>query len=191
MRTLRTFSLLLVIAAITAACGGASPAASEAVGESQGSEPSQGGQPSQGGAQSEGAAPSQAGGGGGGGGLNGSITYTISGAYTASGELAFFPLGSVFDSANGGWSATFAVDDVGTELIILNTLPGQETITFGDGTANIIGTVAADSENGCTFTQTRNDSGGLAGRMQCTAASLLSESGIGEVTLSAQWDAHP
>jgi len=42
MRPVRTFSIVTVITALTTACAGASPAASQG-GESQGSEPSQGG----------------------------------------------------------------------------------------------------------------------------------------------------
>ena len=183
MRHLRSYLALLAIAAITAACSG-SPGSSSGGASSDGSQPSTGSQPSQ-------AAASTGGGdGGGGGGANGSITYEITGGYEASGELPFQPLVSVFDASIGGWSATF-VDSGGGTIITLNTLSEAQAISFGDGTAVVIGASAAGSGQGCTFTITQNDAGGFSGHVECTDADASQESGTGKAKLTADWDAHP
>jgi hypothetical protein len=179
MRHLRPYLALLAIAAITAACSG-SP------GSSSGGEPSTGNQPSQAAASTGGGD----GGGGGGGGANGSITYEITGGYEASGELPFQPLVSVFDASIGGWSATF-VDSGGGTIITLNTAGEAQAISFGDGTAVVIGVSAAGSGQGCTFTITKNDASGLAGHVECTDADASQGSGTGKAKLTADWDAHP
>jgi hypothetical protein len=187
MRHLRPYLALLATAAITMACSG--PPGSSANGESQGGEPSTGSQPSQ-------AAASSGGGGGGGGGANGSITYELTGDYQASGELPFLVGGvSQWVESAGGWVANFANQD-GTAYILLNTqaaegTPGQ-IFTFGDGKV-ILAAGSGETGMGCTFNLTKNDSSGLSGDLDCTAA-IAADATTGaqkHVKVHAEWDAHP
>ena len=174
MRNLRPIIGFLAIAAITVACS--TPGASS------------GGQQSQapGASQRTGASePAASTGGGGGGGANGSITYQITGDYTASGELPFIPVASSF--ASGGWAAYFA--DTNGKVIQLNTDPGIALFGFGENTHVVSGVKGAN----CTFNFTKNDSGGLAGSMECHDTQLLTNAtgALGKVNVNAHWDAHP
>jgi hypothetical protein len=188
MRHLRPHLALLAMAALIAACSG--PPGSSSGGEgSQGGEPSTGSQPSQ-------AASSGGGGGGGGGGANGSITYELTGDYQASGELPFLVGGvSQWVDSAGGWVANFANTD-GTAYILLNTqaaegTPGQ-IFTFGDGKV-ILAAGSGETGMGCTFNLTKNDSSGLSGNLDCTAA-IAADATTGaqkHVKVHAEWDAHP
>lgn len=181
MPTLRPILALLIISAIAVACS--SPAGS--------SGPSA--QTSSGGGQPASSAPvastSGGGGGGGGGGANGSLTYQISGGYTASGELPFIPLGvSLFDTGQGGWVAYFGASTGGGAIIQLNT-SSNSIANFGDGTVAIIGTAAT----GCTFTFDKNDASGFKGKVEChgTQGFKVVDASPVTVDFSASWDAHP
>ncbi len=179
MPTLRPFLALLIISAITVACS--SPAGSSGPGA----------QTSSGGAPPASSAPvaSTSGGGGGGGGANGSLTYQISGGYTASGELPFIPLGvSLFDTGQGGWVAYFGASTGGGAIIQLNT-SSNSIANFGDGTVAIIGTAAT----GCTFTFDKNDASGFKGKVEChgTQGFKVVDASPVTVDFSASWDAHP
>jgi hypothetical protein len=177
MRHVRPILALVVISAIAVACS--SPGAGSS-GPSSGasSDASQG-------AASQPAAST----GGGGAGANGSITYRISGGYTASGELPYVALGvSLFDTGQGGWVAYFGASTGGGAVIQLNTSPNS-IANFGDGTIVVIGTKAT----GCTFTFDKNDSGGLKGKVEChgTQGFKVSDSSPVTVDFTANWDAHP
>ena len=193
MRHLRPISALTAIAAILVACS--SPAASSGGQNSQGAgasqAASQGAGASQGASQGAGASQPAAssGGGGGGGGANGSVTYQITGDYTASGELPFLSTTglSVFDGT--GWAASFA-ELTGANIVIqLNTHPTSGIFSFGDGTVAVV----AVEGNGCTFNFTKNDSTGLAGSVECHGTQLVTDTSgaLGKVDVSAHWDAHP
>ena len=179
MRHPRPFLALLAVAALTVACsstGGESP------GESNG-----------GGGGEATATPD---GGGGGGGANGSITYQIAGDYEASGELPFLAQGmSTWDETQGGWVANFVAPSGEGAYILLNTatLGTGQILSFGDGTAIVVATSDPGSGYDCTFTMTKNDTSGLAGHMECsnTIASNVSTGGLLNVSISADWDAHP
>jgi hypothetical protein len=178
MRHLRPHFALLAVAALVAACSG--PPGTSPGGQSQGGTPSTGSQPSQ-------AAAS----GGGGGGANGSITYQITGDYTASGELPFQPAASLFNATLGGWQASFADTAAGTTFISLTTVTQGRVLTFGDGTAVVVGVSDSSSGSGCTFTVDKNDAGGLSGHIDCSSAGVVQPSGTGKAHLTADWDAHP
>jgi hypothetical protein len=181
MRPLRPLFLCLAISAtIIAACG--SPAASGAggptatsgAGEATATAP---GEPTQ---------PPPTTGGGGGGGANGSVTYQISGDYTASGELPFVTQVSSF--SNGGWTATFA-NESAAELIQINTIAGTLVVAYGDATVAI----AASPTTGCTVNVTKSDSTGLAGDFQCSGP-IAAKSATGtqiNVTFSGAFSGHP
>jgi hypothetical protein len=193
MRTVRSFVVWLAVAAITAACASAPPGA--------GSEPPAGSEPgvasqatgvSQQPAASEPAASAAIG-------ANGSIKYQITGEYTGSGELPFWPTYGDYSSyftpgAGAGWYALFkdaaAPDD---HYISLNTgTPGEEL--FFHQTPIVValsGGVLSPDE--CTFSSTKNDETGLIGSVVCTSAELYQADGqpVLNVTFSAQWDAHP
>ncbi len=178
MRHLRPFAALLAIAAITVACS--TPGASS--GASSGSQSSEGPGASQSAAASQPAASS----GGGGGGANGSVTFQITGDYTASGELPFIPLGlSTF--TNNGWFASFA-DSSGSKVIQINSMPNGYIVNYADAGASVPGTEA----NGCTFTFTKNDSSGLAGSFECHAVQGLKQgtATLIHVDFSGHFDAH-
>jgi hypothetical protein len=177
--------VLLVMAGVTTACATASPGTSQGAGASEGTQASAGASASQGG-----------GGGGGGGGANGSITYTMTGAYTASGELPFQgDLISTWIDANGGWVATFAQAEGGTAYIQLNTqTTGSGQIFIYGAVGNLVSAASDPSTGGgCTFTLTKNDASGLKGSLDCPTAEWVdSTSGTtGTVVLHAEWDAHP
>lgn len=186
MRHLRSFAALLTIAAITVACGSSSSS-----GESQGAGPSTGSQPSQ-------AAASPGGGGGGGGGANGSVTYEISGDYTASGELPFLANGvSLWVESAGGWVANFANQSGEGAVILINTQAAEGTqgqiFTYGDGSIILTAVSTPDSGFDCDFTLTKNDSSGLVGDLHCNTA-LGADTTTGaqkHVQVTAHWDAHP
>jgi len=192
MRHPRPFLALLAVAALTVACsstGGESP------GESNGG--GGGGEatatPDGGGGGEATATPD---GGGGGGGANGSITYQIAGDYEASGELPFLAQGmSTWDETQGGWVANFVAPSGESAYILLNTatLGTGQILSFGDGTAIVVATSDPGSGYDCTFTMTKNDTSGLAGHMECsnTIASNVSTGGLLNVSISADWDAHP
>jgi hypothetical protein len=179
MRYLQAIPGLLTTTAILVACStsGASPSAqtSQAAGASQSAAASQP-------AASTGA------------GVNGSVTYHISGDYTASGELPFVVSSSsdaaVFDTT--GWVATFAQTN-GTVVLLLDTRPAgsshpnSPSAEFSDGVA----IVSATEAFGCTFTFTKNDAGGLAGKVECPATHVSNAGAVGTVDFSAAWDAHP
>ena len=179
MRHLRPHLALLAMAALIAACSG--PPGTSPGAQSQGGGPSTGSQPSQAAASS----------GGGGSGANGSVTYQITGDYTASGELPFQPLASVFDSNTKGWSASFAETTGATTVVSLTTVSQGQIFSFGDGTAVVIGVGESSAGSGCTFTLTKNDASGLSGHVECTSAGVVQPSGTGKAHLTADWDAHP
>jgi hypothetical protein len=179
MLHLRPVPALLAIAAICVACRSpaatfqnASGGASAAAGQASASQGSGG----------EGSAA---------GGANGSVTYQISGDYTASGELQFVPLGAS-TYADGGWVAYFAeTSGTGSAVIQLNTNPATPMVNFGSSEMTVIGTEAS----GCTFNFSRNDSSGLAGTFECrgvmgakidTATELRNPV---RVDFSGEWDA--
>jgi hypothetical protein len=189
MRYLQPIPGLLTMTAILVACStsGASPSAqtSQAAGASQSATPS----------ASQSAAPSQPAASTGAG-ANGSVTYHISGDYTASGELPLVVLASssfdpaVFDTT--GWVATFAQTN-GTVVLRLDTRPAgsshpnSPSAEFSDGVAIVTATEAF----GCTFTFTKNDAGGLAGKVECPATHVSNAGAVGTVDFSAAWDARP
>jgi hypothetical protein len=184
MRHLRPFPALIALAIIGAACSG--PAASSGGDQSQGAGASQGGAASEGAGASQ---PAASTGGGGGGGANGSITYNITGDYTASGELPFVTAGGVSAFAGTGWAAFF-YEGGNTDVVIdLTTLDGAHSISFTDTNAVLTGFEA----NGCTFNLEKNDASGLKGSVECHGAQLvMSEAGtLGTADLSAHWEAHP
>jgi hypothetical protein len=186
MRHLRPFPALIALAIIGAACSSSSPGASTGGDQSQAAQQSQGGGASQGGQASQ---PAASTGGGGGGGANGSITYNITGDYTASGELPFVNAGGVSAFAGTGWAAFF-YEGGNTDVVIdLTTIDAAHAITFGDTNAVLTGFEA----NGCTFNLEKNDASGLKGSVECHGAQLImSEAGtLGTADLSAHWEAHP
>lgn len=180
MRHLRPILAFLVISAFLVACsspgGGSSGPSSEA--SSGASQPD----------ASQATASSDGGGGGaGGGGLNGSITYQISGDYTASGELPFFPTG-VSNFGSGGWAAWFG-EQGGDTVIQLNTNPDASIANFGNTEVAIVGI----KDTGCTFNFTKNDASGLAGSVECRGIQAVKSqaSSLIHVDFTATWDAHP
>jgi len=188
MRHLRRYLALFAMVALIAACSG--PPGSSSGGQSQGNEPSTGSQPSQ--------AAASSGGGGGGGGANGSVTYDITGDYTASGELPFLAAGiSQWVESAGGWVANFANQSGEGAVILINTQAAEGTqgqiFTYGDGSIVLTAISTPDSGFDCTFNLTKNDSSGLAGDLDCKSA-IAADTTTGaqkNVRVTAHWDAHP
>ena len=188
MRILRSFSALLVVAAVTGACATASPGAgSEPAGASQAAGVSQ---------QPGASAPAASAGGG----ANGSIKYQITGGYSGSGELPFLmtdgDYSSYFTPGEGaGWYALFkdpaAPDDHNISLNTKTTL-GEE-LFYRDAPIVVALSGGTSSLDECTFSSTKNDETGLVGSVVCTSAELFQADGQPtlNVTFNAQWDAHP
>ena len=184
MRHLRRYLALFAMVALIAACSG--PPGSSSGGQSQGNEPSTGSQPSQAAASS------------GGGGANGSVTYDITGDYTASGELPFLAAGiSQWVESAGGWVANFANQSGEGAVILINTQAAEGTqgqiFTYGDGSIVLTAISTPDSGFDCTFNLTKNDSSGLAGDLDCKSA-IAADTTTGaqkNVRVTAHWDAHP
>ena len=177
MRSISSFFVLLAVALVGAACGGTG-SATQVPGVTQGPTPNQPVTGTQ--------AP-------GGGGPNGSITYTMSGDMTASGELPFVPVLSLFDPTTNGWTATFALDS-GFTAITLNTQAAGQIFNFSSPDGSVVGTSDPGSGTGCTFTLTKNDAAGVAGTMVCTSAQVVAGPGAGpqkHAVVNAQWNAHP
>ena len=165
MRSLRLPLAAFVVFAVAVACSS-----------------SKGGSP---GGGSEASPPAATGGGVvGGGSANGSVTYHISGDYTASGELPFVPEASRF--ANGGWSATFSKG--GDTIVAINSIPGNEIVNYGDPQV----AVPAGGDD-CTIDITQNDSAGLVGTFDCRGLSTA-HSQTGQpitVDFNGAFEAHP
>ena len=124
---------------------------------------------------------------GSGGGENGSVTFQISGDYETSGEFPFIPLASAF--SNGGWSATFGVDG-SDAILVMNTIPGSLTVSYGD-TEVVISAIEAA---GCNFDLDQNDANGLVGSFACSSAAIGFRSQSGAmitVNFSGEFAAHP
>jgi hypothetical protein len=173
MRYLRQFAALLAIAAITVACG-TSPGASSGGESSQGSEPSTGSQPSQ-------AAASGGGGGGGGGGANGSITYEITGDFTADGELGFVPAAS--QVSQDSYSLSFTDDENSSTILVISIIGEARALSYGDEGRTIPGAQ-------CDWNLTRQDADGVAGTFNCDNAVLFSADGAsGQVDISGSFEA--
>lgn len=168
-------SALFVAGCSSPAASGGAPTATSGAGGPTATTPGEPTQP-----------PATIGGGGGGGGANGSVTYQISGDYTASGELPFVPLVSSF--SNGGWTATFANENA-DQLIQINTIQGNLVVSFGDGKVAIVGTTVS----GCTINMTKNDASGLAGDYHCTGAIAVDDttSATINVDFSGAFEGHP
>lgn len=182
MRHLRPILALLVISAIMVACsspgGGSSGPSSEA--SSGAIQPGA----SQATASSDGDGGD---GGGGGSGANGSITYEISGDYTASGELPFIPLGlSLF--VDGGWLAYFG-ETGGDTIIQISTNPDGLIASFTSPQVSAAGT----EDNGCDFNITKNDSSGLAGSFECHDVLGFTTGTVTQIRVDfrGDFDAHP
>lgn len=129
----------------------------------------------------------------GGGGANGSITYTISGDMTASGDMPFVPSLSVFSASANGWVASFTTQSSG-DAIALTTQAAGQVFNFSSPDGSVVGTSDPASGNGCTFTMTQNDAAGLAGTLACTSATVVAGPGAGpdkHAAVNAQWNAHP
>lgn len=176
MRHLRPYLALLTIAAIAVACASSPGSSSGATG-------------SQGGGASQPAASA-----GGGGGAKGSITYEITGAYQASGEIPFVASASKWIASEGGWLANFKQTSAGGAYILLNTQTKGQILNFGDANAVVTTTSVAGSPFDCTFNITANDSSGLKGSVQCTAVPVITTTTTTEaitVDISANWDVHP
>ena len=124
---------------------------------------------------------------GSGGGENGSVSFQISGDYETSGEFPFIPLASAF--SNGGWSATFGVDG-SDAILVMNTIPGSLTVSYGDTEVVITAIEAA----GCNFDLDQNDANGLVGSFACSSAAIGFRSQSGAmitVNFSGEFAAHP
>lgn len=132
-------------------------------------------------------AASSGGSGDGSGGANGSITYQVSGDYTASGELPFVSL-ALSTFTNGGWVAYFG-QSTGDTVIQLSTNPASLIANFGNPEVSIPGT----KDNGCTFNVTKNDSRGLAGSFECHGVQGLrtGTTTLIHVDFSGNFEGHP
>jgi hypothetical protein len=122
-----------------------------------------------------------------GSGSGGTEGSEISGDYETSGEFPFIPLASAF--SNGGWSATFGVDG-SDAILVMNTIPGSLTVSYGDTEVVITAIEAA----GCNFDLDQNDANGLVGSFACSSAAIgfRSQSGaIITVNFSGEFAAHP
>jgi hypothetical protein len=125
----------------------------------------------------------------------GSISYQITGEYTASGELPYTPHdGSYFTAGEGGgWLVLFAEDPQSrTDYLWLRTRESSQEIQFGAGGATV-DVLGSSNLHGCAFTSTKNDASGLTGNAVCTKAELWKDEGrtVLKITFSAQWDAQP
>ena len=123
-----------------------------------------------------------AGGGGGGGGVaaQGQATFELTGAHAASGTWVFVPQFSFF--GGGMWTLTF--DDPANPMpagpfLTLALTPGNENLSFSDGTATIL--AGADV---CTFTIDHQDAGGAAGTVNCTGARAMSSGGAININIT-------
>jgi hypothetical protein len=176
-RTLRRFVVLLAVLALSVACGSSKDGTS---GDGSGTP-----QPPAASGDGGGASETTGSGGAGGGGVaNNSFTYEITGDYTASGEQPFVPEASTF--VQGGWVAIFGTGD---QVVQITSIPGSETVTYGDPQI----AVSATRVEGCTIDLTQNDSDGLVGTFECHGVgTAFSQTGQpATVDFIGQFDAHP
>jgi hypothetical protein len=157
MRSLRPVTLLVSVALLLAACGGSGPAATQNPGTAQ-SQTAGGATPT----------PDTGGGGGGGGngGTNNSVHYEVSGPKTASGDLAFVSIASVF----GGMQQTslsFSAGDASSEVMAIIITQGKLGVSFGNGELAVTG---AD----CTTTNLSVDASHASGSFDCPAIVITS-----------------
>ncbi|HAX81719.1 MAG TPA: hypothetical protein DCY40_04030 [Actinobacteria bacterium] len=173
MRTMRLFIAVAALALIATACGDDDAATTTQPGSTGTTTATTAGTPTTSGSA--------------GGGANGSVTFQISGDYETSGEFPFVPQASAF--SNGGWSATFGL--AGSEaILVMNTIPGTLTVSYGDTEVVISGIEGA----GCSFDLDQNDSNGLVGSFACSGAGFgfISQTGaMITVDFSGEVAAHP
>ncbi len=125
------------------------------------------------------ATPTRAPGAGGGGGGNkpagwdnhGKVTYTLSGAATASGELGFVPAGSLFVVEGGFSGAQVSLnffDDASQTLVALRLEGANAFVQYGDGKV----TFASET---CTTKNLKVELANASGSFECTGA-VITES---------------
>jgi hypothetical protein len=173
MRTMRILIAVAALSLIAAACGDDDASTTTAPDDTNGSVGT--------------TTATTAGSTGSGGGENGSVSFQISGDYETSGEFPFIPLASAF--SNGGWSATFGVDG-SDAILVMNTIPGSLTVSYGDTEVVITAIEAA----GCNFDLDQNDANGLVGSFACSSAAIGFRSQSGAmitVNFSGEFAAHP
>jgi hypothetical protein len=94
--------------------------------------------------------------------------------------------GSTF--VDGGWVAYFYTDANASLVIQINSNPASNIVNYGDGQVLVVGT----EEAGCTFTYSKNDSGGLKGTIDCptTVASNVTSGARMHIAFQGEVDAH-
>lgn len=123
-------------------------------------------------------------GGNGGSGANGSVTFEITGDVNESGELPFLPILGGFFQQNGSSYMPFANSDTDNGEVVFITLSDDGNVfAYGNGTVAV---PAAD----CDWNVTRNDDGGATGSFTCNDALAVTETGMGQVDVHGEFDAH-
>jgi hypothetical protein len=122
------------------------------------------------------------------------VSYEISGEFQDASVLPLYRWDEAyFDPEKGGWVVYFTADPQSmSQYVELITWPGAEELTFKSGDASTFVTGTPRSDDGCTFTTTRNDATGTTGSVECTSAHIHDDA-TGRflpVTLRARWDAN-
>ena len=194
MRALRTLASIAAAGLLIAACGssaGASGAGSTAAGATNSAATDA--------ASTDAAATQDAGNPGstqstGGGGTidtsKGQAHYEVTGAKTASGNLGFFAVSSVFEVQGAGSALLTFVDSESTSLSITYSA-GQGVVVFATSDFGVTVLPVGGAVGSCTIQMTNLDATSAKGSFNCQHMGIVSgDAVIGEGTLSGTFDAH-
>ena len=168
----------LVLAVLLVACGGGSEASTTSAADSPAT--TSAGSPDTTGAEPTGSTQDAGGGGGSAGGGQGSLTYTVTGSVEDSGEAAFVPAMSFYDS--GFWTMSFGG---GEALIIVSLDPSTPSVNYTKG-GNSVGGAAE-----CEFDIARQDESGAEGSFECTDAPAVVAGALDTASISGSFSANP
>lgn len=169
MQLPRSVIAITLLGALVAACGGA-PAATQGP-DGPGATTGNGGTAT----QDPGPGETQSGNGGNGGnggtgGEYGSVEYTVSGPFDKSGELAFFPAGSIFGSAQGSVLNFNDAGETPTIISILVDPDGKVVVSYSGPDGQVPGAT-------CTTTDFKLEARTASGKFDCTAPVSMTGSG--------------
>lgn len=173
MQVLRQLGVVVVLGAVVAACGGGTP--TQAPGATQSGGGGGGGATQQPAATTD-PGPGETDDGGGNGGTigfqYGKVTFTITGAITANGELGFIPQASLF-GGDQGTVLNFGDSDIGGS----GTVVSVATSADGSVIVSYVGTAGQVPGATCTTSDWNIGTGSASGKFDCEAVLSITASG--------------
>ena len=192
MRAFRTLGSIAAAGLLIAACGssaGATGAGSTAAGPTDAASTDAA-------ATQDPGQPGATDGGGGGVGTgtidtsHGQAHFEVTGARTASGDLGFFLVSSVFE-VNGSGSALLTFVDSESTSLSITYASGQSTVVLATADFGVTLLPLGGTIGTCTLQISHSDASSAAGTFNCQHVAIVnSDAVIGEGTLTGTFDAH-